>query len=149
GRPITENDVEPGTWIMAQFGDAIGSADVLAMQGAQMTWRRQMASWWADGFDLLLTPTCMRPAPPIGELTATPDDPMRGAMGSIPYAAFTSPFNVTGQPGISLPLAQTADGLPIGMQLVAAYGREDLLFQVAGQLEGEVAWSGRRAPIHP
>jgi amidase len=65
----------------------------------------------------------------------------------MPYAAFTSPFNITGQPGISLPLG-TSGGLPIGVQLVAAYGREDLLVAVASQLEAEVHWSDTRAPIH-
>ncbi|MGI9600925.1 MAG: amidase [Acidimicrobiales bacterium] len=148
GRPLTEDDVEPATWMMAQMADSIGAADVLTMQGAQMTFRRQAAEWWSDGHDLLLTPTCMRTAPPIGELAPTDADPMRGLIGSIPYAAFTSPFNVSGQPGISLPLSHSNDGLPIGMQLVSAYGREDLLFQVAAQLEAEVQWADRRAPMH-
>ncbi len=91
----------------------------------------------------------MQPAPRLGELVATDDQPMRGLIGSIPYAAFTSPFNVTGQPGISLPLTRTVDGLPIGIQLVAAYGREDLLIGVAGQLETVVRWADNRAPMHP
>ncbi|MDH4171188.1 MAG: amidase [Acidimicrobiia bacterium] len=149
GRPLTEDDVEPATWLMAQMADSVGAADVLTMQGAQMSFRRTAAQWWADGHDLLLTPTCMQPAPRLGELVATDDQPMRGLIGSIPYAAFTSPFNVTGQPGISLPLTRTVDGLPIGIQLVAAYGREDLLIGVAGQLETVVRWADNRAPMHP
>ncbi len=68
---------------------------------------------------------------------------------NLAYAAFTSVFNVTGQPAVSLPLAHTTAGLPIGVQLVADYGREDLLFQVAGQLEAEVGWADRRSPMHP
>lgn len=68
---------------------------------------------------------------------------------STPYAAFTSPFNVTGQPAISLPLASTGSGLPIGVQLVGAYAREDLLLRVAAQLESEVRWAEVRAPMHP
>jgi amidase len=61
---------------------------------------------------------------------------------------FTIPFNVTGQPAISLPLHWSADGLPIGVQLVAAFGREDLLLRVAAQLEADGAWRGRKPPIH-
>ena len=57
-------------------------------------------------------------------------------------------FNTTGQPAISLPLHWNGDGLPIGIQLVAAYGREDLLIRVAAQLEEAAPWSGRRPPIH-
>ncbi len=145
GRELTEADVEPATWAMAQAGRMVGGPDVISIQGAQMSFRRQIAHWW-DDFDLLLTPTCLRPAPVLGELASSAEDPMGSLLGSVPYAAFTSPFNITGQPGISLPLAMTSTGLPIGIQLVAAYGREDLLFQIAGQLEAATPWSGRRAP---
>ena len=57
-------------------------------------------------------------------------------------------FNVTGQPAISLPIHRTADNLPIGVQLVGAYGREDLLIRIAAQLEAAVGWAEDRAPIH-
>ena len=58
------------------------------------------------------------------------------------------PFNITGQPAISLPVHQSADGLPIGVQLVAAPGREDVLIRVAAQLEAAVPWADRRPPTH-
>ena len=60
---------------------------------------------------------------------------------------FTAPFNATGQPAISLPLYWSDSGLPIGVQLVAAYGREDLLLQVASQLEAAQPWADRRPPV--
>ena len=61
---------------------------------------------------------------------------------------FCVPFNVTGQPAISLPLHMSSDGLPVGVQFVAAAGREDLLFRLAAQLEADVRWSERRPMIH-
>ena len=55
---------------------------------------------------------------------------------------------MTGQPAITLPLHWTADGLPVGVQLAAAYGREDILIQVASQLEQAAPWSHRHPPVH-
>ncbi|HKF92855.1 MAG TPA: amidase family protein, partial [Acidimicrobiia bacterium] len=63
------------------------------------------------------------------------------------YAMFTSLFNITGQPAISLPLHWTPDGLPVGVQLVAAYSREDVLIRLASQLEQARPWAGRRPPV--
>ena len=60
---------------------------------------------------------------------------------------YTASFNVSGQPAITLPVHQSADGFPVGVQLVAAYGREDLLFQVAAQLEAALPWADRRPPF--
>jgi amidase len=61
---------------------------------------------------------------------------------------FTLPFNVTGQPALSLPLHWNAAGLPIGVQLVAATSREDLLFRIGAQLEAARPWAGRRPQVH-
>jgi len=66
---------------------------------------------------------------------------------AVPFAVFTAGFNATGQPAISLPLHWSADGLPIGVQLVAAYGREDLLIRVASQLEQARPWAERGPPV--
>jgi amidase len=60
---------------------------------------------------------------------------------------YALPFDVSGQPAISLPLQQSESGLPIGIQLVAAYGREDLLFRLSGQLEQAAPWAGRHPDI--
>ncbi len=66
----------------------------------------------------------------------------------VPNATVTVPFDITGQPAISLPLSWNRDGLPIGVQLVAAYGREDVLLRVAAQLETAQPWADRRPPVH-
>ena len=80
----------------------------------------------------------------VRELTKDYDAFMRsGAL--LPFCV---PFNITGQPAISLPLHMSEDGLPVGVQLIAAAGREDLLIRVAAQLEADVKWSERKPPLH-
>ena len=111
--------------------------------------RRDTARWWSDGHDLLLTPTCLRPAPLIGEMAPDNEDLAAVQRTTLHYSQFTQPFNVTGQPAISLPLTMSTDRLPIGLQFVGAYGREDVLLRLAAQLEEAAPWRGRRAPIHP
>jgi amidase len=149
GRSIGPQDVEPCTWALAEQGRSRSAADYLrAIEHAQLTTRRA-AQWWADGFDLLLTPTMAMPPMPIGEMGSgrDDDDPMLPILRATPYAIFTAGCNVTGQPAISLPLHWSDEGLPIGIQLVAAYGREDLLLQVASQLEEAQPWADRRPPV--
>jgi amidase len=109
---------------------------------------RRIARWWAEGFDLLLTPTVAEPPPPLGTFYSPPEDPLRGFLRAGPFGTFTATFNATGQPAISLPLHWNARHLPIGVQLVAAYGREDLLIRVAAQLEQARPWADRRPPTH-
>jgi len=144
GRPIGAGDVEPMTWAVAELGRGVpGPQYVRAVCFAQAHTRR-ITRWWSEGFDLLLTPTVSEPPPPLGTFDSPPEDPLRGFLRAGSFGAFTSAFNVTGQPAISLPLYWNAQQLPIGIQLVAAYGREDLLIRVAAQLEQARAWRDRR-----
>jgi amidase len=96
----------------------------------------RVPEWWSAGFDLLVTPTMQQPPPAIG---AAP--PARQAEV---FGLFTMPFSVTGQPAVSLPLHWSRDGLPIGVQVVADYGREDVLIRIASQLESARPWAERR-----
>lgn len=146
GTEVERGDIEPMTWEFAQMGRALTSARYIATVEGLHGYTRRMASWWASGFDLLLTPTLGGPPPRLGEMVAPDDNPLGTdrALGLIP---FTWPFNVTGQPAISLPLHWNAAGLPIGVQLVGAYGREDLLLRVAAQLEQAKPWAHRCPPL--
>jgi amidase len=146
GREVGAADVEPLTWAVAEHGRKTSVAQYLASLEFVHRLGRRMAGWWEQGFDLLLTPTTAAPPPRLGELGSTREEPLRGFLRSAPFGAFTSPFNQTGQPALSLPLHWTASGLPVGAQLVAAYGREDLLLGVAAELERALPWRGRRPP---
>jgi amidase len=148
GRTIGANDVEPLTWAVAEMGRAVGAAAYIAALATIHVETRRIAAWWSSGFDLLLTPTVGEPAPELGQFHSTPEHPFTGWMRAVPFSSFTSTFNATGQPAISLPLFWNQRGLPIGVQLVAAYGREDLLLRVASQLEEARPWRDRRPPIH-
>ena len=148
GVPVEPDTVEPLTWALAEAGRQITAAGYLGARTRMSRACRQIAAWWADGHDLLVIPTLPAPPPPLGWCTADPGDPWPALARAAEMASFTAPFNVTGQPAISLPLHWTADGLPVGVQLVAAYGREDLLLRVAAQLEALQPWSGRVPPVH-
>ncbi len=148
GRALVPGDVEPLTWAVAERGRAMSVTDYIACVEYAHAYGRRLAAWWSGGFDLLLTPTSAAPPPPLGHLSSTADEPLRAFMRAAPYGVYTSAFNMSGQPGISLPLHQGADHLPIGVQLVAASGREDLLLQVAAQLEAAAPWAGRRPALH-
>jgi amidase len=130
GRSLDEADVEPQTWYWYRRGQGRSAADL----AADLTWldgyRRRMADWWASGFDLLVAPSFPRAKLPMG----LPEDGGEGTRRNIDLIRVTAPFNTTGQPALTIPAA-LADGVPVGAQLVAAYGREDLLLQVGHQLE--------------
>ncbi len=148
GRTITADDVEPYTWALAEMGRQVSAAEYVKATLWLQAYTRRVARWWADGFDLLITPTMAEPPVPLGELTSTRENPLRGFARSGPVVTFTAPFNVTGQPAVSLPLHWSKENLPIGVQLVAAYAREDVLFRSAAQLEQARPWAGRRPPVH-
>jgi amidase len=75
------------------------------------------------------------------------DDPLRAITRALPFASYTAPFNITGQPAMSLPTSWSDTGLPIGVQLVAASFREDHLVRLAAQVESARPWAARRPPV--
>jgi amidase len=147
GREITADDVEPLTWAMAEMGHAVTAPDYLDAQYAMLDLARGMDDWFGSGFDLLLTPTMGEPPCPLGEFH-TPEAPFLAFMRAATLVPFTPLANMAGIPAISLPLSWNAEQLPIGSQLFAAYGREDLLLRVASQLETARPWADRRPPVH-
>jgi amidase len=145
GVEITADDIEPGNLFLAEVGAKVTGVQYSGAIERMQSWSRNVAAWWED-HDILVTPTSPEPPVPLGLLAPTnPDPAVSERMGSL--VTFAIPFDVTGQPAISLPLHWTDDGLPIGVQLVAAYGREDVLLQVSAQLEQRAPWKDRHPPL--
>lgn len=147
GKPIEEGDVEPLIWTLAERGRTLTAQEHIDTIDFVHAFGRRLAAWWQEGFDLFLTPTTAQLAPPLGVLVSTQEEPLKAYFLSAPYGVFTLPHNLSGQPGISLPLHVSESGLPIGSQLVAQTGEEGLLLSVAAQLEEAAPWSARRPSL--
>jgi amidase len=145
GRPIADDEIEPRNAGYRQTGRGLSAVDYLQSRQWLSLWARRMADWWT-GHDVLVTPTLGAPPPELGWFTA--DGPDQEGWRIVSFIPYTAQFNMTGQPAVSLPLHWTADGLPVGVQFVAAYGREDLLVRLASQVEEAAPWSARRPRIH-
>jgi amidase len=144
GRDIVPT-LEPMNALIAQAGDTISAAQYVDALDDLQLWSRAVSAWWNTA-DILVLPVSPEPPVPLGRLAPEQSLDALGEMGAL--VSFTSPFDLTGQPAISLPLHWNDDGLPIGVQLVAPYGREDLLLRVGAQLEVARPWTDRRPPVH-
>ena len=158
---------EQDTLLMAALGRATSSVDHLAAIERRHLHVRRLAVFH-EQYDLLLTPTTATPPPKVGAfkqpgvvkllgdvvlkvrgaglLRRTPvvDQMIDKNLGWVPY---TQLANLTGRPAMSVPLHWTADGLPIGVQLVAGLGGEATLLRLASQLEQARPWADRRPAL--
>ncbi|MGO9486065.1 MAG: amidase [Rhodomicrobium sp.] len=165
GREPARSDFEFATWSLVQVGRSLmgaGEADA-----KRVLWQvtKTFTSYF-DKFDIMLSPVLATPPLKIGQNRITGAEELivrfvncvkqpwlmkavlKGvAAKSFGFAAFTVPFNVTGQPAISLPLYWTPDGLPIGIQFAAKLGADGLLLRLARQLELAQGWEKRRPPV--
>jgi amidase len=147
GREIRSDELEPFNAFMAEQGRALTAAAYVGAAENAFAWARELQAPWGADIDVLVTPTMAKPPAPLGWMA--PTVPLADFVPRISeYTAFTMPWNVTGQPAVSLPLAESGEGLPIGVQLVGAYGREDVLIRLAAQLEEARPWSARRPRVH-
>jgi amidase len=150
GRPLGRDDMEEWTYALGELGAEQRTVEYLRSGSGQLhLLTREVASWFAEPFgprryDLLLSPTLRTPPPPHGAMTAPPGDPLATRDLLMDLIPFTPVANMTGQPAISLPMHWNAEGLPIGVHLMAEYGREDLLLRIASQLEKARPWQHRR-----
>jgi amidase len=138
GREIALDELEPRNRMTVSAGRAVTGLQYVEAREALFAWSRRLVGFF-DDYDLLLTPVLAQPSIRIGELPVDPSpadlDAMRRRLGWLPGA-----WNVTGQPAISVPAGRTPEGLPVGVQLVAAWGREDLLLRIARRLEQARPW---------
>ena len=146
GREPEPHELEPLTWAALKAGRRATGAEVMwEAQELRMLARGVLALF--EDFDVFLTPVMGTPPPAIGYIDpvkVAPRDIGRRNGELFPFAA---PFNMTGQPSISLPLAWSAGGLPIGMMFTGRYADEATLLRLAAQLEKEAPWKNRRPPL--
>ena len=143
GRPLLESEVEPLNWAQAEYARKVSGVDYANALAATAEFRRAIQQWWADGWDLLLTPTLGEPPLRIGELDAADRDPLEACVGRR-RSSRSHPRSTPAASRRSTSAALDRRRPPIGIQLVAAYGREDVLIRVASQLERAQPWADRR-----
>jgi amidase len=146
GHEPEEDELEPLTWANLKGGRRVtGEQAMWGLQELRVLNRRTNAFF--EDIDVYLTPVMTAPPPKIGYLdpVALPPRELNQRQGMLyPY---TAPFNMSGQPSMSLPLHQSKSGLPIGMMFTARYADEATLFRLAGQLEKEAPWKHRRPAV--
>ncbi|TAK53240.1 MAG: amidase [Gammaproteobacteria bacterium] len=149
GRQPSPDNLEASLWANYQHGLTLKALD-LELADVLMNQVCRTVAPFFERYDVLLTPVLGVPPLKLGVLNA--NDPRLDAQGwydhLFRFMPYTALYNMTGQPAISLPLGQSPDGLPIGVQAVARYGGEATLLALAAQLEEAMPWRGRIPPIH-
>lgn len=164
GRRARPSDVEPLTWTLGLLGRACGE-DYLVKGLRVWDHAARAMGLFFKSYDLYLTPTTAYPPARIAELQPKPAEALlikcintlrlgrllkasgmvdQMAEKSLERTPFTQLANLTGLPAMSVPLYWTAEGLPLGVQFIAAFGGEDRLFRLAGQLERSRPWFDKR-----
>ncbi len=139
--------LEPITLAFAEYGKTFTAMDYHRandiLQGAAITLGQFMQQ-----YDVILSPTLAAPPLKLGQINLSPDcDFQTWGQRAAVFSPFTQIANMTGQPAMSVPLAMSRGGLPIGVQFLGRYGEEALLLRLAGQLEHAAPWAGRRPKI--
>ncbi|MGO4536304.1 amidase [Leifsonia sp. 2MCAF36] len=136
--------LEPLTAWLVDRGRALSARELsealTLLTAYERSFIRQLSS-----FDAVLTPAMAMTPRPVGWYDQ--EDGERNFAQQVQYTPFTSMLNVTGLPGIVLPVSQTAEGLPMGVQLIGRPGGERTLLSLATQLERRVRWQDRRPPV--
>ena len=166
-RSLRRDELEPATWALAEVGRVMRGTDYVGAVRRLQQAARTVGAFF-ETVDVLVTPTLAQPPIPLGTLKPSgAEETILRVLGGLglgrvmlaaglleqtvakvyAFIPHTPLFNVTGQPAMSVPLHWNAQGLPIGTQVVARLGEEEVLFRVAGQLERARPWAGRRPPL--
>lgn len=141
--------LEPISLAFIEYGKRFSAMDYARANNTFQQAAITMAQFMAN-YDVILSPTLAAPPLELGRINLTPDcDFNTWGQRAAVFSAFTQIANFTGQPGMSVPLAMSQAGLPIGVQFLGRYGQEDLLFRLAGQLERAAPWAQRRPALTP
>jgi amidase len=143
GRALKSDDVERITWERVELGRTFSATDYArAIHTVHRTGR--VVARFLERYDVLITPTMAKPPHPLGVLSLSSPDSAAFTAARSASVGFTSLFNSSGHPAMSVPLSMSRSGLPLGVQFVARFGDEATLFRLASQLETAAPWKDRR-----
>jgi amidase len=146
GREPEPDELEPLTWASLKVGRRqTGDAVMHSLQETRMLNRATLAAF--EDIDVYLCPVMAEPPPEIGFIDPVNLEPREVNKRQGRIFPYTPPFNFSGQPSLSLPIAQSKSGLPIGMMFTAKFADEATLFRLAAQLEKEAPWKDRRPQV--
>ncbi len=146
GREPTAEDMEPMSWAIFSLAQGMNALQGKGLEIQLQAFTRQLVEF-LEPYDALLTPALAERPLALGTLDTAAPDPMSTFTRSGLFTPFTPVFNASGQPGISLPMYEGEDGLPLGVQIVGRPAGEGALLALASQVEAAVPWTGRRAPV--
>lgn len=148
GRHVGPDKLEVATLACYEYGSKLSAVELFEAEVAINTATRQVADFFGQ-YDVLLTPTIAKQVASVGTINGMSPDWTAESWNDVlfDYAPFTALFNATGQPAISLPLAMDSNDMPIGVQFVARFAKEDVLLRLAASLEQAAPWASRRPPI--
>ncbi len=147
GKTPSADLVEPLTWALYEQGCRTTAPEYVRALGLCAALSDTVSQFFTQ-YDLWLSPTLANPPLPLGYAAALPGDPLAGYRRDWENCLYMSLCNMTGQPGMSVPLYWTAEGLPVGAHFMGRFGHEATLFRLAAQLEQARPWNRRRPPLH-
>ena len=143
GREPEPEELEPLSWAGIRAGEKLNGGQTMRAWRTLRRMKREILALFEE-VDVFLTPVMGTPPPPIGHIDPVRLAPREVSRRQAAAFPFTPPFNITGQPAMSLPLAWSRDGLPLGMQFAGRYADEATLFRLAVQLEQARPWLDRK-----
>jgi amidase len=147
GREPDEGDIEPYTRALFERGSRVGAGVYLAGVEELQRFSRRTAGFFAD-IDVWLTPTVGAAPVPLGTLTGTDEEPLRGEEAAGSFLMFDGEYaNITGGPAMSVPAGFDSDGLPLAVAFLGRPGDDARLMALAGQLEAARPWAHVRPRI--
>ena len=150
GRPLSPDLVEGVGRGAVALAEGMSPLRYLEAVGEIHAFGRQMARFFDEGPDILLTASLAEPPARVGRFAHDTEDYLAyrtGPEGIFAYSPFCAIFNASGQPAASVPLAMSAGGLPIGIHLAAPYGKDEDLIALCAELELALPWAERRPAI--